>query len=84
MRRSEIETAVLEIVRTVLNLAEIPSPTVRRADLPQWDSLRHIELMFALEDAFGVQFSAEELATLDNVATIVAILTERVEQARAT
>lgn len=77
MRRDEVEAAVLGIVRTVLNLTETPSPALRRAQLPQWDSLRHVELMFALEDAFGVQFSSEELTTIDSVPAIVTALTEK-------
>lgn len=29
-----------------------------------WDSLRRVEILFALEDEFEIQFSEEELATL--------------------
>ncbi|NCT83904.1 MAG: acyl carrier protein [Comamonadaceae bacterium] len=41
---------------------------------PQWDSLRHIEVIFAVEDATGVQFDEAELGELDSVARIVAAI----------
>ena len=44
------------------------------ADSPKtiaaWDSVAHLELIFALEAEFGVQFSADEIATLSSVAAI--------------
>lgn len=32
------------------------------SDIAGWDSVAHINLMFALEETFGVQFSGNELA----------------------
>jgi hypothetical protein len=34
------------------------------ADLPEWDSLRHVELVFELEETFGVSISPEAIADL--------------------
>ncbi len=36
-------------------------------DIPQWDSFGHVNLMFSIEDAFGVHFSDSQLAELTNV-----------------
>jgi acyl carrier protein len=36
-------------------------------DIPQWDSLGHVNLMFAIEERFGVRFRGNELAELANV-----------------
>jgi acyl carrier protein len=36
-------------------------------DIPEWDSLGHVNLMFALEDRFGVRFRGNELAEFANV-----------------
>lgn len=35
-----------------------------KADLPEWDSLRHVELIFALEDSFGVAVPRDKIADL--------------------
>jgi acyl carrier protein len=37
------------------------------ADVPEWDSLGHINLMFSIEERFGVRFRGNELAEFANV-----------------
>ena len=37
------------------------------ADLPDWDSLAHINLMFTIEQEFGVQFAGNQLAEFRNI-----------------
>lgn len=52
----------------------IEASSIRMDDSPEtigeWDSVRHLQLMLALEEAFGIQFDASELATLGSVAVI--------------
>ena len=36
-------------------------------DIEGWDSVAHINLMFSIEQAFGVQFNGNELAELENI-----------------
>lgn len=69
MNHQHIESAVLKIIGTVLK--EPVDLDASRATLSKWDSLKHVEIMFALEDEFDVVFSEEELASLDNVRIIV-------------
>ena len=42
----------------------IDAGSYRVEALKEWDSLRHVELIFALEDAFGVEFSPDDIADL--------------------
>jgi acyl carrier protein len=35
-----------------------------KADGGSWDSLRHVELLFAVEDAFNIRFSEEDFAKI--------------------
>jgi acyl carrier protein len=37
------------------------------ADVPDWDSLGHINLMFSIEERFGVRFRDNQLAEFANV-----------------
>lgn len=37
------------------------------ADVPGWDSVAHINLMFSIEETFGVQFAGNELAEFKNI-----------------
>lgn len=66
-----IET-VLDALRVVLKTEVNADTSVHNT--PQWDSLRHIEVIFAVEDATGVQFDEAELGELDSVARIVAAI----------
>jgi acyl carrier protein len=36
-------------------------------DIPEWDSLGHVNLMFSIEERFGVRFHENELAEFANV-----------------
>jgi acyl carrier protein len=40
-------------------------------DIEDWDSVSHIQLIFEIEEAFDVQFEAEDIAGLDSVEAIV-------------
>jgi len=43
-------------------------------DIPTWDSVAHISLMFSIEQAFGVHFSGNELAQFKNIGELKAFL----------
>jgi acyl carrier protein len=69
MQRHEIEERVLDVLSAAL---KCPISTMsRRADVPAWDSLKHIEVVFAIEDELELQFTEDELGQLDSVAAIV-------------
>jgi acyl carrier protein len=46
------------------------TPELQFGDLPQWDSLGHMDLMMRLEERFGVEISTETIAELVSVAAI--------------
>jgi acyl carrier protein len=50
------------------------SDATRDEDLMEWDSLGHVNLMMALEQAFGVQLEVEDFDTLKSVPAIVSFL----------
>ncbi len=53
------------------------APDADAATLEGWDSLRHLELMLALEMEFGVQISSEEMPLLLSVPAIEECLREQ-------
>ncbi len=71
MTRSEVEAQVHEVLSVVLRLPTPPQEPLLRADTPDWDSLSHVEIVYAVEESLGVAFSEEELAALDGSAAIV-------------
>jgi len=72
MTRDDVETRVHEVLSLVLKLpSPLPEPLVR-AEVPEWDSLSHVEIIYAVEESLGVTFSEDEMAGLDGSAAIVA------------
>jgi acyl carrier protein len=45
--------------------------------LRRWDSLRHIEVMTAVEDAYGVRFSTAEIVGATSVGEIRRLLRDK-------
>lgn len=46
-------------------------------DIPKWDSFAHINLMFSIEQAFGVRFSGNELADMKNIGELKKFLANK-------
>ena len=42
--------------------------------IPQWDSLRHLQIVLGLEEALGIQLSVEEIEAMRSVGVILAIV----------
>ncbi len=38
--------------------------------IPEWDSLNHVQLMLALEAAYGVEIDEERMITLTSIGTV--------------
>lgn len=57
-----------ELFQSVLNNDELElRDDMTAAQVPGWDSVAHINLMFAIEQTFGVQFPGNELAEFKNI-----------------
>jgi acyl carrier protein len=73
--------AKLTLHEVVARALRVPAATVSDesspATLRRWDSLRHLELMTQIEDAFGAQFSAGDMVRAQSVAQIRSLLREK-------
>ena len=74
---------MLEQVRRIAaDVFKVPVETVQAESSPDtiesWDSLHHLELVLALEQEFGTQFTPEEIEQLLSVELIVGLLEEKV------
>jgi acyl carrier protein len=70
----DIESDIRALVGRILRLSEPLPPGVARHSVQQWDSLKHMEIIFALEDRYGVRFDESEFAALGSAAQIVTVL----------
>ena len=72
MERNDILSRVAEIFREELELDELELTDETTADdVEEWDSLSHVQLVVALEKAFGIKFSSREILSWDNVGDLV-------------
>ena len=64
----------MEALTTILKLSTgIVAPVVRE-ECGAWDSLRHMELIFAIEEEFELEFSSEEIAAIDGTDKLIALI----------
>lgn len=73
-----VDAVVRETVGLLLGRRIAPGEHVARGQEPDWDSLKHIEIVFAVEGACDVRFPEDELGTLTDIEGIVeAVLAHR-------
>jgi acyl carrier protein len=73
--KETIKTLMVDILNTPKG--EI-TDTSGREELPNWDSLQHLNIILALEQELGLQFDAEDIAAMHtDVATMVSLVEER-------
>lgn len=78
MDRNAIWSRLTEIFRDLFDDDTITlRPETTAADVEDWDSITHIQLLVAVEKAFSVRFNTGEVAKLANVGEMVDILAER-------
>jgi acyl carrier protein len=69
----EVRRLVGMILRRPIGETENPSRRTEAA----WDSLKHIEIAFLLEDRFGIRLTERDIATLEDIEQIVTLLEAR-------
>ncbi|GFO63832.1 acyl carrier protein [Geomonas paludis] len=47
------------------------------ADIEEWDSLAHVNLLASIENAFNIRFTADDMANIDSIAVLLATMVER-------
>lgn len=78
MNESEIREKLTGVFRSVF---DDPALTVRdetrASDVAGWDSLTHVQLIVAVEKAFGVRFTTKAVQGLACVGDLVALIARR-------
>ena len=75
METNEIVSRLTPIFRDVFNdNALVVSEGMTAADVPTWDSLSNINMIIAVEKAFGAKFSIKDVRNLKNVGELIALI----------
>lgn len=68
----EVRGAVAAVVARVLRISPDAAARARRGDQEDWNSLKHIEIVFQVEEECDVQFEEDEIGALFDVESIAA------------
>jgi acyl carrier protein len=72
MERSEILAKVEEIFREELEIDDLVLTDETTADdVEEWDSLSHVQLVAAMEEAFGIEFKSREILSWENIGDLI-------------
>jgi Acyl carrier protein len=75
---NNILLSLQEIFRDVLNNDEIVLITnTTSSDIEEWDSLNHIQLIFAIEKKYNIKFTAKEMLGWNNVGEMVSCILQK-------
>ena len=75
MDKNEIVSRVTPIFRDVFNNdALVVSEGMTAKDVPTWDSLSNINMIIAVEKAFGVKFRIKDVRALKNVGELLELI----------
>lgn len=78
MQKNEIMAEIEEIFRDVLDNDEIElTEETTSADIDEWDSLSHIQLVVAIEKHFKLKFTAAQISGWKNVGAMCQDIAER-------
>ena len=82
--RQESFSKLTGIFRTMFNQPQLElTEDLTAADVPGWDSLKHVSLMVTIESEFGVRFSNTEIAELAKVGELIAMISEKTGEVSA-
>jgi acyl carrier protein len=75
MENDEIISRLTPIFRDVFgDDALVVTESMTATDVPNWDSLSNINMISAVERAFGVKFRIKDVRSLKNVGELVALI----------
>ena len=80
MSSSEVDNQVREVMAGVLDVeaGEIDDG-FRRDDASAWDSMNHLRLISALEEAFGIRFTMKEVGEMESFGDVRQRVAERLQ-----
>ena len=79
MEKEEIYERLNKVFRDIFDDESIVvRPETTSADIEDWDSLEHINLVVAVEQEFGMKFNMNEVTTMKNVGEMVDIIMSRI------
>lgn len=75
-----MEEKVIGIIARILevDIEDVEMDTAI-GDLPEWDSLHHLQIIVELQNEFNIEYPKEDLAELEDVSDLVALTKELID-----
>lgn len=78
MTSSELDSRIREVMAGVLDVeADAIADGFRRDAAAAWDSMNHLRLITALEEAFGIRFTMKEVGEMESFGDVRQRVAER-------
>ena len=58
--KNDTERKLKKIFSIILKVKEKKISNIKRANIPNWDSLNHIKIMICIENEFNIKFGAKK------------------------
>jgi len=77
MQQQEVLSKLQEVFDATFLDQVTVTPELTAADVPEWDSLQHVSLILAVEEAFGIRFRVGEVEATKNVGDLANLILKR-------
>jgi acyl carrier protein len=77
---TDLDSRIREVMAEILEVepGEI-GEELRRDDSPLWDSMNHLRMVSALEEAFGIRFTMKEVGDMERFAMVRRLVAEHLQ-----
>lgn len=74
-----MEQELKSLIATVLEIQDEDVTDNLSIDNGDWDSLRHMEIVAVIEDAFNIMFSADEIVSITSFVKIKEVVASKLD-----
>jgi acyl carrier protein len=80
MSDPKIMTKLVQILRDVLEDPDlVVQPDTSASTVPGWDSMKHVRIVMAVEERFGIRLTTREINRLRNVGDLATAIAHRID-----
>lgn len=71
-----INDKLLKIFNKLLN-TNFDNPNIERHQVPNWDSMKHAELIIKIQNEFKIKFQVHEIITISNLNELLELVKQK-------
>lgn len=74
-----LQSKIFGIIKDTFNRQDIDvSRSTMSSDIPEWDSLKNVEIILAIEQIFCIEFNLNDLKNIKNVGMLIDLIQQKV------